>query len=1657
MRPWAFPLVAAVLVASTVIVAGPVASGPASAQPPVVEVPAVNVVSWADDPWLAATDRLILVPLLGPLTTAGAVRFDELLGVAPTQIFTMGDGQSQVYSLGEEVSLDEARARGAALVAEGFAARAEPDYRVRRVSAPVNDPRWDDQWHLASVSATNYGIDVAGLWARTTGSASVVVAVLDSGITDHPDLNSRNIPVAGHSYPYGYDMISSASASSTSVDPRDGDGRDPDPTDEGDWQDAGECGQQSGSEHSSWHGTHVAGTIGAATNNGVGVAGVDQQARLIHVRVLAKCGGYMSDVADGIRWAAGLPVGDLPLNTHPARVINMSLGGIGACATVGQDAVTAAIAAGAILIAAAGNENVSASAFTPANCVGVITVAASTKGGARAAYSNYGARVDIAAPGGDESGSVLSTSNEGTTESASPDYAGLFGTSMAAPHVAGVVALMLSLSPAFTGPEIRTLLRATATPFPNPTDEDIGPGILNASALFVGPPTNVAATEGEPGSATVTWVAAPSPGGTLIGYLATPHLAGVAQPSLARSVGSAATAVTFDTLTNGTAYTFVVESLYDDNSRYASLPSNEVIPYDVPDAPTGVALQPSDGGVQVNWTAPNFNGGRAITGYEVAVTQVGAAITVTVTVSATSTSALVTGLTNGASYTATVGATNAAGTGAAGIAAATAQPLGVPGAATGVVAARGNQQLILTWTAPTLSARGGANIIGYIAQVSPGGGVCQTTGEASCIITGLTNGTAYTVTVAAVNSVGRGADSAVSDAVTPATLPSAPATVSAVTASSGQLLVSWDVTAGNGGATVTDYSATANPGGITCVVTGDSCVFERLTNGDAYTFTVVATNAVGDSVDSAASAGVAPVGLPSAPLRVVALPARGALTVIWEAPVDTGGSNVTSYTATASAPSRVTRTCSTAGLTCTITGLDNQHLYTVTVTATTAAGAGQPSVAVSATPLGLPSPQQFAATVAAATGNALNVANPVAGGSISVTIGGFTPNAWVVIGVSSVPTALGAAQANGSGTVSAQVTLPPNVGPGQHTLWVIDEFAPSTMVAQPVTVLASLVPGAPGQSTVAAGSGTGVVEVTFAAPGSDGGATITSYTVTAHPGAATCVRATAGTCAIVGLTPGTAHTFTVRATNSAGESPSSTPSTSFTPKARPGSAGGVTPAGNPTVTGRVSVTWTVAAANGANVTYVARAVQDPSKSCATAALTCNITGLPTYVALTFEVVASNSEGVGPVAGAATGVTLVPSLPASPREAPGVNAGSVASGTVASGSTASISVSGFHQFEWVAIVVQSTPQMLSTMQADAAGTVTTTVNVASGLSIGTHYLTVLSDVRTDGTRRGVTQSFSVADSATSNPGTGGGTGGGSTTFPAERFAGADRYSTSVEISRANFNPGVAVVYLATGANFADALAAGAAAGGAGPVLLVERTRVPTSTLTELGRLQPRHIVVLGGTAAIAESVVGAVRALATESIIRLGGADRFETAALVSAATFSPNVEVVYVATGANFADALAAGAAARGRGPVLLATRDGIPDATATELTRLRPRRIVVLGGTSAVAQSVQTALAGYTTGSVSRVGGADRYATAANLSRITYAAGVPVVYVATGTGFADALSAAALGAPVLLARPLCVPASTKAELDRLDPVRVVVLGGTAALSDDVRRLTVCR
>ncbi len=290
----------------------------------------------------------------------------------------------------------------------------------------------------------------------------------------------------------------------------------------------------------------------------------------------------------------------------------------------------------------------------------------------------------------------------------------------------------------------------------------------------------------------------------------------------------------------------------------------------------------------------------------------------------------------------------------------------------------------------------------------------------------------------------------------------------------------------------------------------------------------------------------------------------------------------------------------------------------------------------------------------------------------------------------------------------------------------------------------------------------------------------------------------------------------------------------------------------------------------------------------------------------------------------------------------------------------------------------------------------------------------------------------------------------------RLAGPDRYATAAAISAATFAPGVPVVYVATGLNFPDALAGAAAAGHIGaPLLLVATTTVPTATVTELARLKPKRIVVLGSTGVVAQMIVDQISGFTTEGVTRLAGPDRYATAAAISAATFAPGVPVVYVATGLNFPDALAGAAAAGHIGaPLLLVATTTVPTATVTELARLKPKRIVVLGSTGVVAQMIVDQISGFTTEGVTRLAGPDRYATAAAISAATFAPGVPVVYVATGLNFPDALAGAAaaghIGAPLLLVATTTVPTATVTELARLKPKRIVVLGGSSTVSTGV-------
>ncbi|PTU57315.1 hypothetical protein DBB34_04475 [Sphaerisporangium cinnabarinum] len=293
--------------------------------------------------------------------------------------------------------------------------------------------------------------------------------------------------------------------------------------------------------------------------------------------------------------------------------------------------------------------------------------------------------------------------------------------------------------------------------------------------------------------------------------------------------------------------------------------------------------------------------------------------------------------------------------------------------------------------------------------------------------------------------------------------------------------------------------------------------------------------------------------------------------------------------------------------------------------------------------------------------------------------------------------------------------------------------------------------------------------------------------------------------------------------------------------------------------------------------------------------------------------------------------------------------------------------------------------------------------------------------------------------------------------AERISGANRYATSAAISAATFSPGVPVAYVANGQAFPDALSGGAAAvvGGA-PVLLVASTAVPTPVLQELERLRPGRIVVLGGTGVVPGAVVAQLEGLTQGGVTRLSGADRFATSAAISAATFAPGPDVAYVANGLAFPDALsAAPVAGAERAPVLLVGPTSVPASVEGELLRLRPGRIVVLGGAGSVSAAVADQLATLAPGGVTRTAGADRYATSAAVSARAFSPGVPVVFVANGLDFPDSLSGAPAagigGGPVLLTASTRIPASVAAELDRLDPARVVVLGGAGAVSEPVR------
>lgn len=304
-----------------------------------------------------------------------------------------------------------------------------------RPSATPSDPYYSVMWHLQMVNA-------AVAWDTTTGLSTQRIAVVDTGLLrNHVDLSAKDVA--------GYDFISTTAISN------DGDGRDTNYADPGD---GGDCG--AGYYDDSWHGTHVAGTALASANNGTGVVGVNWNAGLVTARVLGVCGGDFVDIMSGAAWAAGGSIDnvpDLPV-TSRASVINLSLGGTGACSSFEQDALNYIDGFGAVVVVAAGNAG--SVVDSPANCPSAIAVGAFGDDAARAAYSNWGPEIDVVAPGGNFSNGdgVYSAVGPGNTE-----YAAYEGTSMATPHVAGAISLAHALDPTLTRADVLPLLNSGIT------------------------------------------------------------------------------------------------------------------------------------------------------------------------------------------------------------------------------------------------------------------------------------------------------------------------------------------------------------------------------------------------------------------------------------------------------------------------------------------------------------------------------------------------------------------------------------------------------------------------------------------------------------------------------------------------------------------------------------------------------------------------------------------------------------------------------------------------------------------------------------------------------------------------------------------------------------------------------------------------------------------------------------------------------------------------------------------------------------------------------------------------------------------------------------------------------------------------------------------
>jgi titin len=765
-------------------------------------------------------------------------------------------------------------------------------------------------------------------------------------------------------------------------------------------------------------------------------------------------------------------------------------------------------------------------------------------------------------------------------------------------------------------------------------------------------PSNVVATVNNSGGVGVTWTA-PSANGANISDYIVQYCTGGTCTTYDDGVSATASASVIG-LVKGTAYTFKVAAANAAGTSSYSVPSNEVTPRSVAEAPTNATATANNiGGVVVSWTAPTDNGGAAITDYTVQSCVGGTCTSFAHSPASIATSQTVTGLTKGTAYTFKVAAVNAAGTSLFTNAAAAATPRAVTGEPTDLVGVPGNTQVALTWRAPV--ATNGSAISNYIVQscISTTCSVVarEASTTASQTVTSLVNGTTYTFKVAAVNEAGT-SSYVTSLGYTPRTVPDAPTSVTATADSTGGVVVAWTAPQFNGGSAITDYTVQSCLS-TTCATftrtasTSTSATVTGLTKGTLYTFQVAAVNIAGTGLFAKASgSGATPRAVPGTPTNLVGVVGNAQVALSWTAPANNGdeisdyevkwclGASCTAFAHTASAETSIT-----------VNNLTNGSAYTFQVAAKNAAGTGTAVVSSAYTPRTVPTaPLSVLGTV----GNqqvVLSWTQPASYGGAAITdyivqscTGGTcsTFNDGTGTGTSATVTGL----SNGT-AYTFQVAAKNIAGDGPYS-------TASTSIT-PRTV-----PDAPTGVTATADN-TGGIDVSWSAPTNNGGASITDYTLQSCI-STTCTTVTRSASTetsikVAGLVKGTAYTFQVAAVNAAGSSNYSTRSAAATPRAVAG-----TPTDIVGVVGNTQVvlTWTAPVANGAAITdYVVQACAGSSCSTfahspsATAGIT--VTGLTNGTIYTFKIAAVNLAGTGTAAtSSAFTPRTVPNAPTSVR-------------------------------------------------------------------------------------------------------------------------------------------------------------------------------------------------------------------------------------------------------------------------------------------------------------------------------------------------------------------------------------------------------------------------